>query len=101
MNGIIDNVLVGLSLLASALYVLTSLGPRSLRYRLLAAMSRWLARLPGFLRLRRVAQRLAAAAGRAAGPGGGCNSCSASPASAKAPRKRAMGVPVGKNGKRA
>jgi hypothetical protein len=101
MNGIIDNALVGFALLASALYVLTSLGPRSLRYRLLAALSRWVARLPEFLRLRRVAQRLAAAAGRAAGPGGGCNGCSSSPASAKAPRKSAMGVPAGKNGKRA
>ena len=98
MNGIMDNVLVGLALLASALYVLSSLGPRSLRFRLLAAMSRSVARLPG---LRRVAQRLAAAAGRAAGPGGGCNSCSSSPAAAKAPRKSVMGVPVGKNGKRA
>lgn len=101
MNGIIDNVLVGLALLASALYVLTSLGPRSLRYRLLAAMSRWVSRFPEFLRLRRVAQRLAAAAGRAAGPGGGCNSCSSSPTSAKAPRKSAIGTPVGRNGKRA
>ncbi|HWG70036.1 MAG TPA: DUF6587 family protein [Steroidobacteraceae bacterium] len=101
MNGIIDNVLVGLALLASALYVLTSLGPRSLRYRLLAAMSRQVARLPEFLRLRRAAQRLAAAAGRAAGAGGGCNGCSSSPASAKAPRKSLSGLPVGKHGRRA
>jgi len=88
MNGIIDNALVGLALLASALYALTSLGPRSLRFRLLAAMSRWVSRFPGILGMRRVAQRLAAAAGRAAGAGGGCNSCSSSPASAKAPRKK-------------
>lgn len=101
MHGIFDNVLVAVALLASVLYVLSSLGPRSLRYRLLAAMSRWVARFPGFLGLRRVAQRLAAAAGRAVGGSAGCNGCSSAPASTKKLLKSEIGVPVGKIGKRA
>jgi hypothetical protein len=58
MNSVIDNSLVGLALLGSAGYALLSLGPRSLRRRLLAA------------------QRLAAAsAGKAHSACGGCDSC--------------------------
>jgi len=61
MNSVIDNSLVGLALLVSAGYALLSLGPRSLRRRLLAARSRAAARAPAFLGLRRTAQRLAVA----------------------------------------
>ena len=46
MNGVIDNSLVGLALLVSAGYALSSLGPKSLRRRLLEALSRAAARAP-------------------------------------------------------
>src|SRR5258707_12310065 len=80
MNGVIDGSLVALALLASGGYVLLSLGPRSLRRRLLAALSQAAARAPAFLGLRRMAQRLPASArkgpgacrgGGEWGPGGG------------------------------
>ncbi len=72
MNSVIDNSLVGLALLGSAGYALLSLGPRSLRRRLLAALSRATVSLG----LRRTAQRLAAAsAGKAHSACGGCDSC--------------------------
>jgi hypothetical protein len=59
MNSVIDNSLVGLALLVSAGYALLSLGPRSLRRRLLAVLSRATA----LLGLRRTAERLAVASG--------------------------------------
>ena len=61
MNSVLDNALVGLALLVSAGYALFSLGPRSLRPRLLGALSRAAARAPALLGLRRTAQWLAAA----------------------------------------
>jgi hypothetical protein len=98
MNSVIDNSLVGLALLVSAGYALLSLGPRSLRRRLLAALSRTTA----FLGLRRTAERLAvASAGKANGACGGCDSCgSEQPPTAKAPAADVR-VPVGKIGRRA
>jgi len=68
MNSVIDSSLVGLALLVSAGYARLSLGPRSLRRRLLALLSRAAARAPAFLGLRRTAQWLAvASAGKAHG----------------------------------
>jgi hypothetical protein len=76
MNGFLDILLVGLALLASAAYALLSLGPRSLRRRLLAGSSRLMARAPAFLGLQRASQWLAvAAAGKAHGACGGCDDC--------------------------
>jgi hypothetical protein len=76
MNSVLDALLVGLALLASAGYALLSLGPRSLRRRLLAGLSRLTARAPAFFGLRRAAQWLAAAAaGKAHGACGGCDDC--------------------------
>jgi len=97
MNSVIDNSLVGLALLASAGYALSSLGPRSLRRRLLAALSRATA----FLGLRRTAGRLAVkSAGKAQGACGGCDSCgSEQPPAAEAPAAEVT-VPVGKIGRR-
>jgi hypothetical protein len=76
MNSVLDALLVGLALLASAGYALLSLGPSSLRRRLLAGLSRLTARAPAFFGLRRAAQWLAAAAaGKAHGACGGCDDC--------------------------
>jgi hypothetical protein len=94
MNRILDNCLVGLVLIASAGYVLSSLGPRSLRRRLLAALSRILARAPRFLGLGRAAQWFAAAAvGKAQGACGGCDDCG--PEQAPAPKSSSRNSPAG------
>jgi hypothetical protein len=102
MNGVIDNSLVGLALLVSAGYALLSLGPRSLRRRLLAALSRAAARAPAFLCLRRTAQRLAvASAGKAHGACGGCDDCGSEKAPTKNSAAAEITVPMGKIGRRA
>ena len=102
MNGVIDNFLVGLALLVSAGYASLSLGPRGLRRRLLAALSRAAARAPAFLGLRRTAQRLAAASsGKAHGACGGCDDCGAEKASAKKPAGGEITVAMEKIGRRA
>lgn len=87
MNSILDNSLVGLALLVSAGYAASSLGPRSLRRRVLGALSRASGRLPAVLGLRRISERLAAAsAGKAQGACGGCDDCG----SAQSPEQSAV-----------
>jgi hypothetical protein len=106
MNSILDNSLVGLVLIVSAGYAVSSLGPRSLRQRLLAALSRLLARAPAFLGLGRMSRWLAvASAGKAQGACGGCDSCGSeqSPAqksSTENSRAAEVRVPVTKIGRR-
>jgi hypothetical protein len=102
MNSVIDDALVGLALLVSAGYALLSLGPRSLRPRLLAALSRAAARAPAFLGLRRAAPWLAVASKvKAHGACGGCDDCGAGKAPAKKPAAAEITVPMGKIGRRA
>ena len=102
MNSVIDNPLVGLALLVSAGYALLSLGPRSLRRRLLAALSRTAARAPSFLGLRRAAQWLAVASKvKADGACGGCDDCGTEKAPASKPAAAEITVSVGKIGRRA
>src|SRR5258707_2207396 len=107
MTSVIDNSMVGLALLGSAGYALLSLGPRSVRRRLLAALSRATVSLG----LRRTAQRLAAAsAGKAHSACGGCDSCGSeqspktegpSPIQEPGGTKAAGGrMPVAKSGRR-
>ena len=85
MNSVLDSLLVGVALLASVGYALLSLGPRSLRRRLLAGLSRLMARAPAFFGMRRSAQWLAAAAaGKAQGACGGCDDCGSEKAPATA-----------------
>jgi hypothetical protein len=76
MKSVLDNSLVGLALLASAGYAVSSLGPGALRRRRVGGFAALLARAPAFLGLRRIARRFAAAAtGGAHGACGGCGSC--------------------------
>jgi hypothetical protein len=87
MNSILDNSLVGLALAASAAYALSSLGPRSLRQRLLAVLSRLMARAPALLGLRQWAQRLqTASADKAAGSCGGCDNCGSEQSPSPSPK---------------
>lgn len=102
MNGILDNSLVGLVLLVSAGYAMSSLGPRSLRRSVLAALSRTAARAPAFLGLRRTAQWLAvASADKAQGACGGCDGCGSEPAPAQKSPAAEITVQVTKIGRRA
>jgi hypothetical protein len=76
MNILLDDSLVGLVLLVSALYALAALGPRNVRRRVLTTLAALLARVPAALRLRPAAQRLARAAdAKAQGACGGCDNC--------------------------
>jgi uncharacterized protein DUF6587 len=105
MNGILDNALVGLALLASAGYAAISLGPRNLRRRILGVLSHGAARAPAFLGLGRIARRLAAAS-MATGACGGCDSCGGEQAAAqKSPKQKPSAaevrVPMAKIGRRA
>ena len=102
MNSILDNSLVGLALLASAVYAIASLGPRSLRRRILGVLSHAAARAPVFLGLGRAAQRLAAAsAAKAQGACGGCENCGSEPTAAPQPPSAEIRVPVARIGRRA
>jgi hypothetical protein len=102
MNSILDNSLVGLALAVSAGYALSSLGPRSLRRRLLATLSRLIARAPVVLGLQRTAQRLAVASTvKAHGACGGCDSCGSEQAPASKSPAADVRVPVAKIGRRA
>jgi hypothetical protein len=103
MNTVLDDSLVALLLLISAGYAVSSLGPRSLRRRLLAVISRVLARasaVPGF---RHISQRLAAAStGKGQGACGGCDSCESEQSGAEksSPPAAEIRVPLGRVGRR-
>ena len=103
MNSVLDNSLVGLALIASAGYAISSLGPRSLRRRVLAGLSRLTARapLPG---LRRLSARLAtASAGKAQGTCGGCDNCGSEQAPQSAEQSSSptdVRVPLARIGRR-
>jgi hypothetical protein len=101
MNGFLDNFLVGLALGVSAVYAVLSLGPKSLRRGLLGALGRAAARAPASLHLRRAAQWLAvAAAGKAQGACGGCDSCGSEEPEAQNPQKSEVKVPIAEIGRR-
>jgi hypothetical protein len=107
MNAILDGSLVCLALLLSVGYALLSLGPRSLRRKLLAAYAHAAARVPAVLGLRAAALRLGiAAADKSHGACGGCDDCGTSAADATKSSTRdspatEVRVPVAKIGRRA
>ena len=76
MNGILDDLLVGLVLVAACGYAIYSLGPKSWRGPLLVGMASLLGRLPAFVGLRGLGQRLdQAARSKSKGSCGGCDNC--------------------------
>jgi hypothetical protein len=106
MNTLLDNLLVGSTILLSALYAVAKLGPRSLRTRMLGALSRRMAAAPSFLGLGRLSKSLAsAAAGKAQGVCGGCENCGTeTPPAPQAPSAQSAAevtVPVANIGRRA
>jgi hypothetical protein len=107
MNHWLDQTSVGLLLAASAGYALMTLGPKTLRKRILAGASRLAARAPRVFGLSQWAQRLqAAAAAKPRGACGGCEDCGAGAgagtgaASGAQSTPREISVPVGKIGRR-
>jgi len=95
MSTLLDGSVVGLALLASVGYAVSSLGPRSWRVRLLAATSRLAERAPSYLKLGSIARRLAAAAiVKPQGACGGCDNCGTESATAPHSAPAEVKVPV-------
>jgi len=99
MNHLLDDLLVGAVLLLSLGYAFARLGPRPLRQRMLAVLSRLLASAPAIFRLGGVAQRLSAASGKTQAACGGCDNCGSENSSPQVSAE--ISVPVGKIGRRA
>src|SRR5450631_3273459 len=98
MNAVLDNFLVGVLLLVSLGYAFYRLGPRTLRKRILDAISGTMAAAPAFLKLSRVAQRLdAASVGKAQGACGGCDTCGTTESSSEPqPASAEITIPIAK-----
>jgi hypothetical protein len=102
MHGLLDEFLVGGALLASILYALVSLGPRTLKRGVAvraAALIRSLPKMPG---LRSLSRRLeTAAAAKPTGACGGCDDCGSAPASeSSGSAEPEVRIPVSTIGKR-
>jgi hypothetical protein len=101
MNHWLDQSLVGLLLAASAGYALMTLGPKTLRKRILAGMSRLAARAPRVFGLSRWAQQLhAAAAAKSKGACGGCEDCGSGAAPIAQSPLTEIKIPLSKIGRR-
>jgi hypothetical protein len=103
MSTVLDNFLVGLALLVSAGYAVSSLGPKTWRNRVAAALSRLMARAPAFIGLKGVARRLSAASilkPGAAGACGGCDNCGTAHTEAPHSASAEVNVPVANIGRR-
>jgi hypothetical protein len=102
MHGLLDEFLVGGALLASILYALISLGPRSLKRGLAVRAAALLRSVPAMPGLRSLSRRLqSAAAVKPTGACGGCDDCG----SAQAPESNGSAepevrIPVSTIGKR-
>jgi hypothetical protein len=76
MSAFLDGFLVGGVLLASIVYALFSLGPRTLKRRVLIRAAAWVRSVPAVPGLRALSRRLeTAAAGKPGGACGGCGDC--------------------------
>ena len=76
MNPVLDDILVAAALLASAVYALFVLGPRTLQVAGCSnASPGWALHAPAWCGLRGLAARLGAASVKASGACGGCDNC--------------------------
>jgi len=101
MHGFLDAFLVGGVLLASVVYALFSLGPRSLRRMGLLGFAALLRVLPERLGLRGVSLRLeTSAAAKSQAACGGCEDCSSGQPKRVATPAAEIHVPVSRIGKR-
>jgi hypothetical protein len=101
MNAVLDNFLVGALLLISCGYALYRLGPRTLRKRMLATLSRVMSAAPAFLRLGRAARRLTLASAGSAGACGGCDNCGSETSSPPQSSSAEIKIRVANIGRRA
>jgi hypothetical protein len=102
MSSALDDALVAVALLASALYLLLALGPRTLRRGALSRLAGWAAGAPKGWKLGGLAARLQAAAAKS-GSCGGCDSCASNAAAgpARGGEQRAdIEIPVSRIGRR-
>ena len=101
MHSLLDEFLVGGALLASIVYALLALGPRTLKRALLVRMAAWVrsaAAIPG---LRVLARRLeTAAAGKPSGTCGGCEDCGSGQSKGSEAPAAEISVPMSKIGRR-
>ena len=101
MHNVLDEMLVGGVLVASVLYAALSLGPRTLRGRLLAGASGLLRHAPARSGLRALATRLdTAAAAKTTGSCGGCDNCGSEQSPAAPSSGSEFRVAVSQLGKR-
>jgi hypothetical protein len=102
MHGLLDEILVGGALLASILYALLSLGPRTLKRGLAVRAAAWVRSIPEMPGLRSLSRRLeTAAAIKPPGACGGCDDCgSATPAASAGSTESEIRIPVSAIGKR-
>jgi len=97
MSSVLDVTLVGVVIAASVGYAACSLGPRTLKPRVLAALAALLLRSPTALGLHSLARRLQSSAQAGTGSCGGCDNCGAAsttPAGEPAAGSPASGSPA-------
>jgi hypothetical protein len=81
MRGLLDEILVGGALLASIIYALLSLGPRTLKRGLAVRAAAWVRSIPAMPGRLSLSRRLeTAAAIKPPGACGGCDNCGSAPA---------------------
>jgi hypothetical protein len=97
---LVDRILVGLAVLASAMVAFKSLAPRTYRSRVLALLAAWAGRASDRPVLGRLARHLASSAAAKSGGCGGCDSCGTEPKTAAASVNADVSVPVGQIGRR-
>ena len=101
VNPVLDDILVAAALLASVVYALFSLGPKSVRRRALSYAAGWALRTPARLGLRGLGTRLGAAATKASGACGGCDSCGSDAAAPGTPTGDSdIKIPLSRIGRR-
>jgi hypothetical protein len=102
MHGLLDEFLVGGALLASSIYAIFALGPRSLKRGFLKRAAAWVRSVPAMPGFRSLSRRLETAAVKPAGACGGCDDCgSATPAPGSiGSAEPEVRIPVSKIGRR-
>ena len=98
MNAWLDDGIVGLLLLASALYAAYALGPKPRRARMMLKLGSLLERSPHGLGMQSLAGRLKAAAAKRQAGCGGCDNCESTPATDA--NSGEFKIPVAKIGRR-
>ncbi len=98
----LDEILVSGVLLASIIYAIFALGPRSLKRGLLMRAAAWVRAVPTMPGLRALSRRMESAAVKPAGACGGCDNCgSATPApGSNGSAEPEIRIPVSKIGRR-